>query len=255
MPVEVSVTEVVPVASAPSATLPLAAVDLIVRFVVDDTTPLVLRVPAADKVNAPAVAVKPEELKLVVLVMVPLPKVPETPTAPPELEMVAVPVLLSTSAPAWVFRAPMAPEPPLRLTVGAMTLPADWVVVPVPVAVRVTEVPPVALAPSAMLPLAAVDLRVKLVVEETTPVVARLPAVDSVSAPAVAVSPELLIFAVLLIVPEPVVPDIATTPPALVMVVAPALFSTIVLACVLRLPTAPLPPLMFSVPATTLPPV
>jgi hypothetical protein len=116
------------------------------------------------------------------------------------------------------------------LTVEPMTLPADCVIVPVPVAVRVTEVVPEALAPRAMLPLAAVDLSVKLVVDETTPVVATLPAEERVKAPAVAVKPELLMSVLLLTVPEPSVPDTARPPPELVIVVAPVSVNTIVLA-------------------------
>lgn len=226
VPVEVNVTEVVPVTLAPSARLPFAAVDLIVRLLVDDTTPVVLRFPAADKVKAPAVAVKPDELKFVVFVIVPLPNVPDTATAPPEFATVAAPVVLSTSVVAWEFKAPIAPVPPFRVTVGAITLPADCVMVPVPVAVRVTAVVPDALAPRAMLPFAAVDFKSRLVVDETTPVVVRLPAEDNVSAPAVAVSPELLMSVLLVMVPEPVVPDSANTPPEFVIVVAPVLLRT-----------------------------
>lgn len=102
--------------------------------------------------------------------------------------------------------------------------------VPVPVAVSVTEVVPEAFAPTATLPFAAVDCRVKLVVDETTPVVATLPAEDRVNAPAVAVMPAVFIFVLLFMVPEPIVPETATTPPELVIVVAPVSFKTIVLA-------------------------
>jgi hypothetical protein len=124
----------------------------------------------------------------------------------------------------------MAPLPSLRLTVEPMAFPADCVIVPVPVAVRVTEVVPEALAPTAILPLAAVDLSVKFVVDETMPVVATLPADDRVKAPAVAVSPAVLMSVLLLTVPEPSVPDTARMPPELVIVVAPVSFKTIVLA-------------------------
>ena len=53
---------------------------------------------------------------------------------------------------------------------------------PVPVAVRVTELLPVALAPRARLPLAAVDCRVRAEVDETTPVVVILALEDRVRA-------------------------------------------------------------------------
>ena len=94
-----------------------------------------------------------------------------------------------------------------------------------------------------------------MVLDDTTPVVDTFPAADNVSAPAVAVRPELLMSVEFVIVPEPVAPDTATTPPEFVIVVAPVLVRTIAPACVFRLPTAPLPPFMLRVPATTLPAV
>ena len=60
---------------------------------------------------------------------------------------------------------------------------------PVPVAVNVTELVPVALAPRARLPLAAVDCRVRAEVDETAPVVVILPLEDRVRAPFVAARP------------------------------------------------------------------
>lgn len=124
-----------------------------------------------------------------------------------------------------------------------------------PVAVRVTDVVPDAFAPTAILPLAAVDFKVKLLVDETTPVEPILPAADRVKAPAVAVSPEVLISVVLLTVPEPIVPETARIAPELVIVVAPVSFNIMVLAWVVRLPIAPLPPFTLIVGASTAPPV
>ena len=57
---------------------------------------------------------------------------------------------------------------------------------PVPVAVNVTELPPIASVPRARLPLAAVDCSVKSEVNETAPVVVILPLADRVRVPAVA---------------------------------------------------------------------
>ena len=230
MPVEVNVTDVVPVALAPSARLPLAAVDFNVRLVVEEITPDVVMLPAAERVSAPAVAVKPDELMSVELLMVPLPIEPETATAAPEFATVAAPVLLKMSVLACVFKAPIAPEPAFNVTVGAITFPADCVIVPVPVAVRVTDVVPDALAPRARLPFAAVDFINRLVVEDTSPEVARLPAADKVKPPAVAVKPEELKSVELVIVPEPIVPETATALPVLVTVAAPVLLRTMVLA-------------------------
>ena len=95
------------------------------RLVVEETRPLLLRLPAAERVSAPAVAVKPEELRSVELLMVPEPMVPETATADTEFVTVAEPVLVRTMLLAWVFTLPIAPVPSLRLTVEPMTLPAD----------------------------------------------------------------------------------------------------------------------------------
>ena len=101
--------------------------------------------------------------------------VPETFKLAPEkvvLFMVVAALLLSTSALAVVFRAPMAPVPPFKLTVAPITLPADWLMVPAFVAVRVTEVGPVTLPPSAMEPLPAeVDTSDTVLVAVMTPVV------------------------------------------------------------------------------------
>ena len=126
---------------------------------------------------------------------------------------------------------PTAPLPPFIFIVGAITLPADWVMVPVPVAVSVTEVLPVAFAPRDRLPLVAVDCRIKLVVEETMPEFETSALDDNVRAPAVAVSPDVeRVPPLLLIVPDPIVPDTASAPPVLVRVVAPVSLRTIVLA-------------------------
>lgn len=98
VPVAVSVRVLVAVTLAPKAMPPLAAVDCIVRFVVEDRTPVVLRLPAADKVSGPAVAANPDELRSVELLIVPEPTVPDTARALPELVTVAPPVLFRTMA-------------------------------------------------------------------------------------------------------------------------------------------------------------
>lgn len=125
VPVAVTVIVFVAVAPAPNAMLPLTAVDCIVKFVVEETRPLLLRLPAAERVRAPAVAVNPVELRSVELAIVPEPIVPETSTAKPEFVTVAMPVLLRTIVLACVFTLPIAPLPSLRLTVAPMTFPAD----------------------------------------------------------------------------------------------------------------------------------
>ena len=113
--------------------------------------------PADDSVSAPAVAVSPAVLISVLLFTVPEPIVPDTARTPPEFVTVVAPVSFKTIVPACVARLPTAPLPPFTCTVGAITAPAVWVIVPVPVAVNVTEFVPVALAPRATLPLTAVD--------------------------------------------------------------------------------------------------
>jgi hypothetical protein len=125
---------------------------------------------------------------------------------------------------------PTAPLPPFTFTVGAITAPAVWVMVPVPVDVKVTEFVPVAFAPRVTLPLTAVDLMVRLLVDETMPVVLRLPTADKVNAPAVAVKPEELRSVELLIVPVPSVPDTARAPPEFATVAVPVLLRRSVLA-------------------------
>ena len=57
----------------------------------------------------------------------------------------------------------------------------------------------------------------------------------------------------LVIVPEPMVPDTTSGLPVLVIVVAPASFKAIVLAWVLRLPTEPVPAFTLIVGAMTVP--
>ena len=225
-----SVTDVVPEALAPTAMLPLAAVDVKVKLVVDERTPVVPTLPAADRVRAPPVAVNPELLMSVLLLTVPEPRVPDTARTAPEFVMVVAPVSFRTMVEACVARLPTAPLPPLTLMVGAITEPAVWVMVPVPVEVSVTEAMPVALAPRATLPLTAVDLMVRFVVDETTPLVLKLPAAERVSAPAVAVSPAELMSVVLVIVPEPSVPDTATAAPELLTLAEPVLLKTRLLA-------------------------
>ena len=107
---------------------------------------------------------------------------------------------------------------------------------PVPVAVNVTELVRVAfVAPRARLPLAAVDCRVRAEVDETIPVVVILSLEAKVRTPFVAARPEVeRLPPLLVIVPEPMVPDTASGLPMLVIVVAPASFKAIVLAWVHR---------------------
>jgi hypothetical protein len=140
-------------------------------LVLDDTTPVVATLPAADNVNAPPVAASPALLMSVLLEIVPEPVVPETATTPPEFVIVVAPVLLRTMAPACVFRLPTAPLPPLILRVPATTLPAVCVMVPAPAVVSVTDVVPVIVLPSDKPPLPAINV---VVGEVRAPVVVTL---------------------------------------------------------------------------------
>ena len=124
VPVAVTVMTLVAVALAPTETLPLSAVDCNVKLFADETTPVVLRLPADDSVREPAVAVSPEELMSVEFDMVPDPMVPETFVLEPELETVAAPVLFNTMKLALVLTLPIAPEPSFKLTVVPCALPA-----------------------------------------------------------------------------------------------------------------------------------
>ena len=114
--------------------------------------------PAADNVKAPAVAASPELLMSVLLEIVPEPVVPDTATTPPEFVIVVAPVLVRTIAPAWVFRLPTAPLPPLMLSVPATTLPDVCAIVPAPTVVSVTEAVPVIVLPSDRPPLPAINV-------------------------------------------------------------------------------------------------
>lgn len=83
------------------------------------------------------------------------PAVPETARLAPlntVLVIVVAPVLLIVIALAVVFRFPTAPLPPTMLTVGPETEPADWVIVPAFVEVRV-RVPAVVVTPAPRLRL------------------------------------------------------------------------------------------------------
>ena len=138
--------------------------------------------------------------------------------------MLTAPAVFALSVLVATEPAVMLPLPEAKLIVPPVRVPADCDMVPVPVAVRVIVLVAVAFAPRAMLPFAAVDCKVKLLVEETTPVVLRLPAADKVNAPPVAINPEELRFVELLIVPLPNVPDTTTAPPELLTVADPVLF-------------------------------
>ena len=169
--------------------------------------------------------------------------------------MLTNPLVLALSVLVTTEPAVMLPLPELKSIVPPVSVPAGCVTLPVPVAVRVIVLVAVALAPTATLPLSAVDCSVRLLVDDTTPVVLRLPAEDSVREPAVAVSPEELMSVEFETVPDPMVPETLVLEPELETVAAPVLFRTMKLALVLTLPIAPEPSFRFTVVAVTLPAV
>ena len=121
----------------PRFTFPLAAVDCSVRFVVDETSPVVEMSPLADNVRAPLVAVMPVEVMEPPVDMVAEPTVPLTAVAP--LSFIrTIPDELMRILAALLFRLPIVPVPPLRTSAVVDKLPADWLMVPVPTAVRVS---------------------------------------------------------------------------------------------------------------------
>ena len=158
-------------------------------------------------------------------------------------------VLMLPAVAVRVNELPMVVPPVLALTVMVPALVSVTLVTPVELAARVpalvelTEMPPVP------------ALTVKLVVD-STPVVLTLeapPVACKVMAP-VAVSPEAeVILPVLVMEAEPTEPLTAREAAVLVIVLAPVSLKAIAFDCVVRLPTEPLPALMFNVGAMTVP--
>src|SRR5207247_8262063 len=116
VPVAVRFNTFVPVVLPPSAMLPFSAVDCIVKTLVADIAPVVVRSPAADSVNDPAPAVIPVEVIAPAVVMLPDPSVPLTAAAPESVTCTLAPELMLITK-ALVLRLPMLPVPLLRLTV------------------------------------------------------------------------------------------------------------------------------------------
>ena len=126
MPVAVNVTELVPVALAPRARLPLAAVDCRVRAEVDETAPRCGDIAVRGQGQSTAVAARPEVERLPpLLVIVPGPMVPDTASGLPMLVIVVAPASFKAIVLAWVLRLPTEPVAAFTLIVGAMMLPAD----------------------------------------------------------------------------------------------------------------------------------
>ena len=155
--------------------------------------------PAPAEVDASEIvllAVKTPVDKFWSLVRTSEPTVPLTAKFEPDkvvFETVAAPPELKTTALAVVFSAPIAPVPPFKLTVAPCTVPADCVMVPAFVAVRVTDVGPTTLPPREMLPLPAdVDLSTAVVAAVIAPVVVILPVAVNDTNPVVAVMPPLV---------------------------------------------------------------
>ena len=134
-----------------------------VRLVVDNRPVVVTpeAAPEALRVMAP-VAVKLAEVILPVLVMLAEPTLPLTASEAAVLVMVFAPVSLNAMALDWVVRLPTEPLPPLIFKVGATTVPADCVMVPVPVAVNVAALFAVMLFARAMAPLPPLVRRLML---------------------------------------------------------------------------------------------
>lgn len=215
--------------------------------------PLVVMFPAAVSNTAPAVAVIPELVICPALLTSAEPNVPLTSRLVPlngVLLIITAPVVLTAMVLAWVVSAPTLPLPLVRFNSAPITVPVD-VMLPAFVAVKVTDVGPVRLAPMLMVPLPAdVEIKLLVVVDETTPVVVTLPAVDRDNAPAVVVSPLVERFWFEVNANEPAVPETARFAPlntVFVIVVAPVLLIVIALAVVFKLPTAPEPPTMLTV--------
>ena len=138
-----------------------ALVDCRVRALVAVTAPVVVIVPLALRVREPALATRPLEERLPLLsVTEPEARVPDT--AAPAVERVSKVLALEVKAteaalservvvpPEVIFmvlaltvRLPMAPVPLLRFKVVPEEVPADCVIVPLPVAVNVREFVPV----------------------------------------------------------------------------------------------------------------
>ena len=118
--------------------LPLVPeVDCNVRSVVEETTPVVEMLPSADNVSEPLVAVIPLEVIEPLVDMVAEPTVPLTAAAPLSFTR-TMPDELIVIVDALVFRFPMVPVPPLRISAVVDRLPDDWLMVPVPTAVSVS---------------------------------------------------------------------------------------------------------------------
>jgi hypothetical protein len=190
--------------------------------------------PLALTFNAPTVEAKPFKLAPLLWVTVNEPVVPDNASVAPGVKdvfvMLFAAVLLKEIALVFVVNGPTAPLPPFNASVSPDMVPAVWLMVPALVAVKVTDVGPVMLPDTVIEPFPAEV--------EATEIV--LPAV---SAPVV-------MFWSLLKFNEPTVPETLSMLPenvVFVIVVAPESLRTMLLAFVVKAPTAPVPALMFNV--------
>jgi hypothetical protein len=195
VPFAVKVTEAVPLVAPPKLIAPFAAVEASVRFVVEETAPVVVMSPLAFTVRAPLVATIPALVMLLFeFVTLPFPSDPEIASGPAAVLVTVVePPVAKTTAPTCVVSGPTVPAPALRFSVPPLMVPVDVIVPVAPTAVNVTVVVPVVAPPREMLPLVPeVDCNVRIVAALTAPVVVMSPLALIFNAPVVAVMPVLL---------------------------------------------------------------